>query len=68
MLSWLLTSLLVGSEVEGIDVCHLLGKHVNMLLCRLPESTSVCEFSASLSLLLEAVFGLITEFPFLLLQ
>lgn len=45
--------ILVGNEVEGIDVCHLLGKHVNMLLFRLPKSTSVCEFSASWSLLLE---------------
>lgn len=39
--------IVVGSEVERIDVCHLLGKHVNMLLCSLPENSNVCEFSAS---------------------
>lgn len=39
--------MLVGSEIDGIDVYHLLGKHVNMLLCRLPENTSDYGFSAS---------------------
>lgn len=37
--------MLVGSEIEEIDL--LLGKHVNMLLCRLPENTSDYGFSAS---------------------
>lgn len=47
--------MLVGSEKKGIDV--YITSLVNMLLCRLPENTSVYGFSASLSLLLGSYFG-----------
>lgn len=39
--------ILVGNEVDVTDVCYLPKKHMNMLLCRLPENASVREFSAS---------------------